>query len=904
MQTFLDDVAKKIVAAHSERDQVKVIVPSNRAINFLKEAFKRTIETPLVAPEIISVSQFIEELSSIQLLPKVDLLYALYEVYQEQTPKKELESFHQFYGWGATLLEEFNEIDAQLVNAKELFSFMSALGEIEVWGDQKQGDLSKRHFKIQEQYSLYYEKLYKKLLQMGRGYSGLRLREAVQNLSFYTQQNLSKHFFVGFNALTKAEETIIQELLAESKAEIIWDLDQTFYEDAYHSAGHYIRTYQKNWKVLNKQPKPKFTNYFSEAKEFEIISTAKNSIQSKTAIQIAKELKEENLGDSTVVVLGDETLLLPTLSVLPEELPWNITMGYPLKDTVLFGFFIHYFELQQSLSTLGFPTRQLYEFSQITTAKVLFQEGKSPMDQWIETQQQNFVSTTTLCAKGSIETLVFTPFDKVVDFIERLVKITQTLKQSYLKKRNESFQIQVCDRFLSVFESLIDRHKEHQFMKSLRDFKMIFESLAGEETFDFTGDAFDGVQIMGLLETRLLDFDNVIITNVNEGILPFGKTPFSWIPYEVRKKFGMNTFVEQDHLYAYHFFRLLQRSKKVFLLYNAAAEGLFSGERSRFLIHLEYFKHPSHHLVFKQVTLPISKLDYTQKKVIKTAAILAHLEHIGQEGFSPSSLTQYIRNPYRFYEQRMLKIKPVEEFNEQLSAIEKGTIMHEVLELLYSPYLSLIMKESDYDQMLEKLPEILAATFDSKTKSEEKRTGKNLLIYQVMEAVLQQFLGSEKKQVLEGNQIQIIGLEQEFKKAIEVKTIERTICFRGTVDRIDRYNGTLRFVDYKTGSVTASDLAFTDWEEIRTLPKKGPLFQVLLYAYVLKNDFNEEKCIAGVIPLKTFTNEFLAVSQKENTRKKHLLQLGDEVLNVFEKELFELLKEIFDPELPFWEKEQ
>ena len=178
------------------------------------------------------------------------------------------------------------------------------------------------------------------------------------------------------------------------------------------------------------------------------------------------------------------------------------------------------------------------------------------------------------------------------------------------------------------------------------------------------------------------------------------------------------------------------------------------------------------------------------------------------------------------------------------------------------------------------------------------------MIYQVMEAVLQQFLGSEKKQVLEGNQIQIIGLEQEFKKAIEVKTIERSICFRGTVDRIDLYNGTLRFVDYKTGSVTAADLAFTDWEEIRTLPKKGPLFQVLLYAYVLKNDFNEEKCIAGVIPLKTFTNEFLAVSQKENTRKKHLLQLGDEVLNVFEKELFELLKEIFDPELPFWEKEQ
>jgi len=904
MQTFLDDVARKIVAAHSEEDQVKIIVPTNRAINFLKEALKRTIATPMVAPEIISISQFIEELSSIQRLPKVDLLYAFYEVYQEQTPKKELESFHQFFGWGASLLEEFNEIDSQLVNAKELFSFMTALNKIEAWGGQQQGDLSKRHVKTQEHYFLYYKKLYKKLLKRGSGYGGLRLREAVQNLPFYIQQDLSKHFFVGFNALTKAEETIIQELLAEGKAEIIWDLDQTFFEDPYHSAGHYIRTYQKNWKATKKQTKPEFTDCFSQPKEFEIISTAKNSIQAKTAIQIAKELHEKNPQDSTVVVLGDETLLLPTLSVLTEELPWNITMGYPLRDTTLFGFFIHYFDLQQSLSVLGFPTRQLYEFSQIAATKVLFQDSHPPLYQWIETHQQNFVSTTTVCAKGGIETLVFTPFEKVTVCIERLIKITQTLKERYLKKRNESFQIQVCDRFLSVFESLADLHKRFRFMKSVRDLKMIFESLVSEETFDFTGDAFDGVQIMGLLETRLLDFDNIIITNVNEGILPNGKTPFSWIPFEVRKKFGINTFVEQDHLFAYHFFRLLQRAKKVFLLYNASAEGLFSGERSRFLIHLEYFKCPSHQLRFKQVALPIPKLDRKQRNVIKTEAILAHLEQISQEGFSPSSLTQYIRNPYGFYEQRMLKIQPVEDFTEQLSVMEKGTIMHKVLELLYTPYLSMVMKESHYDQMLEKLPETLATSFGYRAKDKGNITGKNLLVYQVMEAILQQFLSSEKKQVKQGNHIQIIALEHEFTKSIEVNTISRNIFFRGTVDRIDRYNDTLRFVDYKTGSVTAPDLAFTHWEELRTLPKKGALFQVLLYAYILKSDFKEPNPIAGVIPLKTFNNEFLAVSQKENARKKHLLYLGDEVLDVFEKELFELLKEIFDPELPFQEKEQ
>ena len=240
---------------------------------------------------------------------------------------------------------------------------------------------------------------------------------------------------------------------------------------------------------------------------------------------------------------------------------------------------------------------------------------------------------------------------------------------------------------------------------------MVFDFLIQQETFDFKGDPLNGIQIMGVLETRLLDFDNVIITNLNEGILPNGKTPFSWIPFDVRKKFEMNTFIEQDHLYAYHFYRLLQRAKKVFLLYNASAEGLFSGERSRFLVQLEYFKEPQHQLKFKQAQLPFPELEDKPKTAYKTQAVLDHLEEIRRSGFSPSSLTQYIRNPLSFYEQRMLKIQPVHEISNQLSAMDKGTIMHKVLEILYQPYLSQDMKISNYDKMLELLSNTLDSVF-------------------------------------------------------------------------------------------------------------------------------------------------------------------------------------------------
>lgn len=902
MQTFLDDVAKKIIASEYAIDQVKIIVPSIRAISFLKESLKKVINRPIVAPEIISISAFIEELSGIESLSKLDLLYAFYEVYKGHTPPSALESFNQFFGWAPTLLQEFNEIDTQLVDTEALFSFMNALGTIEKWGDQEKGDLSKRHFKFQAQVPAYYNALYENLVKRQKAYSGIQLREGVKNLAFYLEQELPHHFFVGFNVLTKAEETIIQELIAEEKAEMIWDIDKDFYEDSFHSAGHFIRQYHKQWKGLKQADKPEFQELFSGPKVIEIISTAKNSIQSKAAVQIAADCYQENPNSSTAIVLGDESLLQPTLSVLPEKgMPWNVTMGYPLKETTLSSFFILYFEMQESYSKQGYPFGKLYEFYKTPSCNELLKNSKSEINQWIEQSNQNYIPSKALCEKGEIERLLFTPYRDVNSFLLQLTDIAKAVKNTYQKARRQTDQIHVSSRFVSLLESLLERYQKFNFIKSLGDIKMVFESLTNEQTFDFRGDALRGIQIMGILETRLLDFDHVIITNVNEGILPLGKTPFSWIPFDVRKKFKMNTFIEQDHLYAYHFFRLLQRAKKIFLLYNSTSDGLFSGERSRFLVQLEYFKQPQHKLILKQLELPISKLNPPLKKALKTQSVLDHLVRIGQEGFSPSSLTQYIRNPYGFYEQRMLKIRPAMEINKQLSASDKGTLMHEVLESLYKPYIMVLMKSDFYDEMLEKLPHTLVEKFKKASKNKEIRTGKNGLVYQVMYEVLKQFLHSEKQGVKAGDQIKILALEHQFITPIFIQNLNKNINFKGTVDRIDLYNNTLRFVDYKTGNVTAADLAFTIWEEVRMNPKKSALFQVIMYAYVLKNEFKNQTIVAGVIPLKTFNNDFLPASQKENSRKKNTLAINESVFFEFEKELFLLISEIFDPKTPFQE---
>jgi ATP-dependent exoDNAse (exonuclease V) beta subunit len=211
------------------------------------------------------------------------------------------------------------------------------------------------------------------------------------------------------------------------------------------------------------------------------------------------------------------------------------------------------------------------------------------------------------------------------------------------------------------------------------------------------------------------------------------------------------------------------------------------------------------------------------------------------------------------------------------------------------------MKTESYDKMLKNLHNVLELLFIEKIKNEKKRTGKNALVFKIIEEVLKRFLIAEKKQVSTGNQIQIISLEHKFSRSIYIKALDKKINFKGTVDRIDIFNDTLRIIDYKTGNINESDLSFTLWEELRIKTKKSALFQVLLYAYILKNEFKQKDIIAGVIPLKTFKNDFLAASQKENIRNKNILNMKAGVLSHFEKELFELINEIFDPLIPFQE---
>ena len=900
MQTFLNYVAEKIASSTHKWDNIKVIVPNNRAIIFLKECFKKVIDRPIIAPKILTIDEFVKDISGINPISRSEILFNFYEVYKENTPIKELELFSHFSGWASKLIEEFSEIDSQLIDSKELFNYMSAIKNLENWRPEKKRELSKIHYNLQERIFIYYNKLYNKLLNSQNGYYGLRIREAIKNLPFYIEEEIPYHFFIGFNALTKSEAILIQEMISAQKAEILWDIDIKFFEDSYHSAGHFIRKYYKEWKVLKKHTKQEFQNFFSHQKKIEIIKTFNNNTQARTAVKIASKLYKELPQESTVIVLGDENLLRSSLSVLPEKSPWNVTMGYPLKNTLLTGFIRLYFDLHESASQKGFPYRKLKEFSILIFVKRIFEKTNSRSNLLIQ-RNLNYVSVDKLCKNDKTGALFYTPFKNSKQFLNQIEQIIKITRNSFIAEEDEPYHILVCDIFLEFFEKLNKYCQDYNFIKSVSDIRIVFESMLSEETLNFDGDPLNGIQIMGLLETRLLDFDNVVITNLNEGILPKAENSFSFFPFDVRKKFEMNTFLEQDHLYAYHFFRLLQRAKKIFLLYNASTEDFISSEPSRFLMQLEYFKQPNHELKQKKIQLPLPELRIKNKIVEKTEKILVDLKKIGKDGFSPSSLCQYIRDPYSFYEKRVLKIPETKESSKYLNAIDKGVIVHQVLEDLYSPYLSMTMKTNYYDEMLEIIPEKVNIKFNLLTNNSDIKTGKNALIYSIIEKIVSKFIISEKNLVQNGLKLEILALEYEFKKTIYINSLGENQNFKGTVDRIDLVNGVLRFVDYKTGNLNSSDMTLSKWVDLITNAKKNPLFQVLSYAYFLKNDFNYDKVIAGVIPLRTFKNDFIPASIKISSRENDALEINSSTLNNFEKELFNLILEIFDPSVPIVE---
>ena len=917
MTSFLENVIADLQNKYIDVSKTTFVLPSKRAGVFLKELISHHIKKTIFAPEILSIETFVETLSDIEYSQNIELLFEFYEVYLKITPKGQQETFDKFSYWAQILLQDFNEIDRHLTPADAVFNYLSAIKQINHWSlDKEQTTHVKNYISFWNRLPIFYTAFKQALLEKRKGYQGLVYREAVNNLEQYITTNPEKRFvLIGFNALNKAEEIIIQELLQQDLAMIYWDIDETFINDPIHDAGLFTRLYKSNWPYFTKHSFNWITQNYSTEKNINVIGAPKQIGQVKYIGELLNGLcKTHGTLSNTAIVLGDENLLTPLLSSIPKEVgPINITMGLPLKSIPMALLFEALFKLHKTSSKPLYHKDVVSIVSNPFIKPLLIENDidySDKIEQHIIDNNVVYLSINTLntiCkTKNQLIDLLFDSWnDSPITAIQNALKLILLIKESLSKLNSKNLlTLEYLYRFHLVFNELQTLNAKYSHIANIAALYSLYKEIIANETLDFKGEPLKGLQIMGMLESRVLDFETVIISSVNEGILPAGKTLNSFIPFDVKLEHGLPTYKEKDAVYTYHFYRLLQRAKHVYIVYNTEPDVLKGGEKSRFITQLEIEnKHKINHYI---VSPKVPSIPKTLRQVKKTDAIIEQLKMIAEQGFSPSSLTNYIRNPMDFYYEKVLGIKMFEEIEETVAANTLGSIVHRTLEDLYTPFINRFLTEDDIKSTISLIEPTVIKYFKKQFKDGNFNTGKNLIIFEIAKRYISNFLNKELETLKNGDTIKIIGLEEPITTTLNFPELNFPVILKGTVDRIDEFNGVTRIIDYKSGKVLQGQVEITDWDTLLTdYDKHSKSFQILSYAYMLNSERQFSAPVeGGIISFKNLQgNYFLKFAKKEsaNSRTKDQL-ITQETLDHFFIQLKKLILEICNPDIPFTEK--
>jgi hypothetical protein len=913
--SFLSLLANHILANHSlEMESLTIVLPNKRARVFLLEELKQTIQSNSFAPRISSIEDFIQEIASIRTIDSIELLFEFYSVYLSVTNKNEQQSFEQFSIWGKTLLQDFNEIDRYLLSPNHVFSYLKEIEAIKRWNLELQDKtkLIENYLQFWDNMPLYYDTFYKHLLNKGVGYQGLIYREAVENLNHFSNIIGNHQFiFAGFNALNIAEEMIFQHLLSIEKATVLWDAEETFLNDPYHDAGLFARKIKKSWSFYKNNPYQWIFNEFKEAKNIQIMGTPKTIGQAKLAADIIQTIADQQPLEKVAIVLGEENILIPLLNSLPNSVSHlNITMGYsgknnPVQLLLSKLFKMHHNAFKRSQSSYVFYYKDVLEVLQNPLVEP-FVNAKTLVNQ-INQYNYTFISHVKLVEmfnqSNSFFQLLFEKWSanpvQILDTLATvLIKIKHFLESEDSKdKITNSFVYAI----FKIINKLSNYCSEHNYITSIEGLHGLYKQIIDLAEVSFEGEPLQGLQIMGVLESRVLDFETVIITSMNEGVFPAGKSQNSFIPLDVKRELGLPTFKEKDAIYTYHFYHLLQRAKNIYLLYNTESEGIDAGEKSRFITQLEVEKQPNHVLSHQIYNAILPEKAHEPMVVEKSELVMERLREMAGNGFSPSTLTTYIRNPMQFYFQRILRISETEEVEENIAINTLGTIIHAALEVLYKPYINTFLSISNVENMLKIADSEVFKQFKTVYKEGEITKGKNLLAFEVAKRNVYNFLQLEKRLLEQDDAVKVLFLEKNFEAVLQDVRLPFPIKIKGNVDRIELRNGKLRIIDYKTGKVEQNGLAIQNWNGLTDDIKHDKIIQLLCYAFMVQAEFPNTEMEVGIISFKNLKAGFMPFQIKEG-REVILNEVDDTVLEDFKTELITLLKKILDEQTPFVEQ--
>tara|TARA_R110002051_G_scaffold324635_1_gene422805 strand:+ start:172 stop:2913 length:2742 start_codon:yes stop_codon:yes gene_type:complete len=911
MQSFIKDVVQDVLKNNPDTGDVVFILPSKRAGVILKKTLSQSLTKTVLAPEIDSIEDFIAKVSGLITANTTTQLFTLYNAYLK-VGDYEKESFDSFLKWGQILLQDFNEVDRYLVDASTLYQNVAAIQEVNHWSlYAEKSEMIENYLHFWKHLEEIYNQFNALLLEQGLGHQGLIYKTAVLELPNYLKSNYKKHVFLGFNALNTAESLLIQTILEKTNSEIYWDIDPYFLEDNIHDAGYFIRNYKRTWNVLKEKTLNGLTNHYNTKKHIEIFGVPKNIAQVNFVGNLLYKIQKETpeILSNAAIVLGNEEILNPLLNSIPENIPaTNITMGQKLESTTLASFFTNLIEFHEQKTDKGWFYTHLLNLLTHSYAVLLFDANEVSTDSLItkiKTNNWSYITSnqvTDLIPQNSTIFLLFKDLKNSPNtLIENFLALIQAIRAIEAVKTN-SLLLEQLYKFYTLFNQLKELCNTYNYVNNLKSLKHLFKQLLSSETLDFQGNPIEGIQIMGMLESRLLDFETIIITSVNEGVLPSGKSNNSFIPFDLKLKNGLPTYKEKDAVYTYHFYRLLQRAKNVYIIYNTEPDALEGGERSRLITQLLTDENRAD--IIEYIATPtIQPITKTLEIVEKTKSLITLIQEKAGKGFSPSSLSNYIRNPIDFYKQNLLNINEAIRVEETLAPNTFGTIVHDSLEELYTPLLNLNLTVDLLNGIRKNVTSIVSKNFEKTYKEGNISSGKNYISFHVILKYIQTFIDAEIT-ALKEHSIKIIALEQSLSIPLEIAGLNFPIILKGKLDRVDEIDGITRIIDYKTGKVERRNVEITDWEILSQEYQYSKAFQLLCYAlmYFKTNPAENLSIQAGIISLKNFAEGTLLFAQKESARgaKNHIIT--NEVIHDFEQILGQLITEICNPEIPFTEK--
>lgn len=919
MQSFLQLLAKDIIGRFgTDFRHLTVIFPNKRAGLFLAEALSRHIQEPVWMPEILTLPEYIGKHTGLQQAEALSLIIRLYKSYREVSGTTE--RFEDFYFWGNMLLGDFDDIDKYLADAKDLFSNLVALKELEhnfpyltgeqieviqkFWSSFQPGKFSRE----QEEFLKVWDKLYptyrhfkERLFEAGLCYDGMNERYFCEHIGEY--EHPGHLIFAGFNALNICEKQIFSYYRDLGIATFYWDYDLYYTTAEHQEAGHYLRENLKHYP--NALDMGQFNNFRYNGKRIEYISVPSIIGQVKLLEQLTAHLDREE-PRNTAIVLCDEQLLIPAMYSIPEKVAKiNVTMGYPAQNTSVAALISLLCDLKNYARSeedgIYYYYKPVVALLNHKFIKDLCPKEINEITNYIRQRNIVYVPEKSLHFHPLTEAVFSSKAEQVPEYLLRVLGLLSREQGGIYASAIEK---EFIFTLYTQIRNLQNTFEEEGIEPEEKLYRQIVEKVIANTTIPFSGEPLEGLQMMGLMETRMLDFEHLIILSANEGVLPRNSLPSSFIPYNLRVGFRLPTPEHLDAISAYYFYRLLQRAKDIKILYTSGVKGMNSGEMSRFLHQIKL----ESGLTVKESNFQntISTQNPRPITIAKEPAILEVLAAYTQSAeklLSPSALNIYLECPLKFYFRYIAHIQEQEEIAEELDHRLLGNIFHESSQSLYATVADKEITAEVIDSLLandalidEHIRQSYAKIYDTKTHK-LLNNGNNELILSVIKKYIREMFTYDKRQC----PFRMVAMESRFYTPVRAGETGQTVYVGGFIDRIDRTREGFRIIDYKTGGDSTDFTDIASVFDTENKKRNKAAFQTMLYCLMFDHTHpGDTPLIPGIYSTKQlFGKEYDFRLECDKVRITDFHRYEEE----FRQYLEALLAELFSPVHPFTQTE-